>query len=98
MFVRKTLIAVFVLSTAALAVLAQTPQAIETELLGYAENLGKYGTYAGAYDEHKLNKANELMRQKLLIYGKRADVLKYGFPKVKGGGELYVATSRDGRF
>src|SRR2546421_7053946 len=76
---------------------SQTPAAIETELLGYAENIAKYGTYCGAYDGDKLSRNSDLLRQKLLTYGKRADVLKYSFPKIKGG-ELYVATSKDGRF
>src|SRR5881394_3489755 len=75
---------------------AQTPVAIEKEFLGYIDNITKFGTYGGTADEDKLTKFNDLLRDKLLAYGKRADVLAYSFPKIKQ--ELYVATSPDGRF
>lgn len=77
------------------AVVCQTPEAIERELLGHLSDVSKYGNYSGGYDEEKLSAANEGLRQKLMRYGTRADVLAYGFAALKD--EMYVATSKDGR-
>lgn len=75
---------------------AQTPAAIETELLAYLKTMGENGSYSGAYDEAKLNRASVALKQKLLKYATRADVLKYYFPKLRE--EMFVATSKDGKF
>ena len=74
---------------------AQTPAAVERELVSYADNITKYGTYAGSYDGEKLEKNNDSLRNALIKYGKRADVLQYNFPKLDH--KVYIATSRDGR-
>ena len=89
-----------IILTAAIAVVsvsasAQTPAEIEREFLGHLENIGKYGSYAGGYDEDKVLSANAELRAKLLEYGKRRDVLSYEFPGLKN--EMFVATSKDGR-
>lgn len=74
---------------------AQTPVAIETELLGHLADISKFGNYGGETNDEKLSAANAGLEQKLKIYGTRLDVLKYGFPKLKD--EMYVATSKDGK-
>ena len=77
------------------ASICQTPEAIEREYLVHLEDIGKFGSYAGGYDEDKLLSANAELRRKLLDYGKRRDLLSYEFPALKG--EMWVATSKDGR-
>lgn len=91
-------LAVFVVLLLALTACAvgQTPAAIETSLISYLDNTAKYGTYGGAYDEDKLTKNNELINDTLVKNGTRADILRYGFPKLKE--KMYIASSRDGRF
>jgi hypothetical protein len=74
---------------------AQTPTAVEREIVGYLDNISKYGNYNGGYDDEKLAKNNADLRDKLLKYGKRADTLKFGFPGLKD--KMYVTTSKDGR-
>ena len=75
---------------------AQTPAAIEKELLGYLTTMAESGSYSGNYDEEKLNPATEALKQKLMRYATRPDVLKYAFPKLKE--EMFIATSKDGKF
>jgi len=77
------------------ATFAQTPSAVEREFVGYLENISKYGNYRGGYDDEKLAKNNADLRDKLLKYGKRADILRYGFPGLKD--KMYVTTSKDRR-
>lgn len=79
-----------------LPVAAQTPAAIETELLGYLKTMAESGSYSGEYDEAKLDPATKALKQKLLRYAGRADVLNYDFPKLKE--EMFIATSKDGKF
>lgn len=74
---------------------AQSAAAVEKELLGYLETMSKYGTYGGEYDDDKLSAANEELRRKLMRYGTRADILTFGFPKLRE--QMQVATSKDGR-
>ena len=74
---------------------AQTPSAIEKELLGYLDTMSKAGTYGGEYNEEKLSAASDLFKQKLMKYGVRADVLKFSFPKLSES--MFIATSKDGR-
>ena len=77
------------------AAFGQTPAAVEREFVGYLENISKYGSYGGAYDDEKLAKSNADLKDKLLKYGKRADIMKFGFPGLKD--KMYVTTSKDGR-
>ncbi len=74
---------------------AQTPQQIEREILGHLKNISKTGSYSGTFNETKLYAENRLLRSKLLKHGKRLAVLKYPFSKLKG--EMFVATSKDGK-
>jgi hypothetical protein len=72
----------------------QTPAMIERELLGYSDAVDKSGSYSGNYDEDKNSKANGAIHLTLERAGKRLDVLRYAFPKLKE--RMYVATSSDG--
>jgi hypothetical protein len=92
MKLRILAIVLFVASSA----IAQTPTAVERELIGYADNLTKYGTYAGGYDGDKLDKNNAALKNALIKYGKRADILAYAFPRLND--KMYVTTSKDGKF
>lgn len=90
----KKLLPLF-LALFAVAAVAQTPAQIEAELLGNLENIAKFGSYSGNFDEDKAASGNEQIRQILVKNGARKDVLAYAFPKLKG--EMFVATSPDGR-
>jgi hypothetical protein len=87
---------VLLLFLMAIPVAAQTPAAIEKELLGYLKTMAESGSYSGEYDDAKLGPATDALKQKLMRYATRADVLKYDFPKLKE--EMFVATSKDGKF
>jgi len=78
-----------------LSAVAQTPSAIEHELLGYLDAASKSGSYSGEYDEAKNTKANDAIRETLERAGKRLDVLHFAFPKLKE--YMSVATSRDAK-
>ena len=75
---------------------AQTPAAVEKELLGYLAAMAESGSYSGEYDDVKLSAATGALKQKLMRYATRADVLKYEFPRLKD--EMFIATSKDGKF
>jgi hypothetical protein len=75
---------------------AQTPAAIESELLGHLADIAKYGSYGGEWDDDKVYAANDAVQEKLLRYGNRPDVLKFPFPRLRA--EMFVATSKDGKF
>ena len=77
------------------AAITQTPASVEREMLGYLDQINKYGTYGGAYESQKVEKGNSDLKKSLVSYAKRADILTYRFRKLIG--KMYVATSRDGR-
>lgn len=72
---------------------AQTPQAIERELLGYLE---KIPPLEEKRDFDELTKVNDLISLRLLKYGQRTDVLRYEFAKLKA--RMAIATSPDTKF
>jgi len=74
---------------------AQSPAAIERDLLTQLKNAEKYGSYGESSDDAKLDAANKQIRELLIRNGGRAEILKYGFPKLKN--EMYIATSPDGK-
>ncbi|MEQ1643270.1 MAG: hypothetical protein ABL959_07520 [Pyrinomonadaceae bacterium] len=94
MKIRLFLIATLVLFSG--SAVAQTPTAVEREFVGYLDNISTYGSYGGGYDGEKLSRNNGDLRDKLLKYGKRADILKFAFPGLKD--KMYVTTSKDRRF
>jgi len=73
---------------------AQTLSSIEGEMVRHLDNISKFGNYGGSYDGTKVESENRDLKGKLIRYGKRADVLRYSFPKLKG--KMQVATSKDG--
>lgn len=77
-------------------ILAQSTLAIENELFMHLENITKYGSYGGSFDEKRVNSENRLLKMKLVRYGRRAVVLRYAFPKLKE--QIQITTSKDGRF
>lgn len=79
----------------AMAASAQAPVAVERELIGYLDNITKYGNYGGEFDGDKLDKNNTALKNALIKYGKRADILAYKFAKLDN--KMDIATSRDGR-
>jgi hypothetical protein len=91
----RSCLLIFLISIATV-VPGQSPAAIERQLIGHLAAIEKHGTYRGHYAEELSDKANARLRSALVRFGNRRDVLKYGFPKLKG--KMFVATSRDGRF
>jgi len=74
---------------------AQTPAAVEREIIADLDKIDKYSTYLGEYDESKNDQANEALRDRLVRNGKSLEILHYPFPKLKD--KMYVATSVDGK-
>lgn len=91
---RSTTIILIVLLSV-LVINAQTPAAVERNLLKHLGDISKYGTYAGSYDEKGSAAANRQMRNELIRNGNRPAILKYAFPKLKG--EMFITTSNDGK-
>lgn len=84
-----------VVALAALTTFAQTPAQIEKSLLASLDDVAKYGNYTGTWDDVKSEKANKQIKDTLIRNGKRADVLRYAFKKLKD--RMFVATSADGK-
>ena len=78
-----------------LASSAQTLVAVEKELLGHIAKLEAASNYGGSADYDVLATENEALQKAFVKYGTRADVLRYGFPKLKQ--KIYIITSRDGK-
>jgi hypothetical protein len=91
----KILFLLFVTIFAASA-FGQTPARVETELLGYLAEISKYGNYGGETDDEKLSAANDKLKSSLMNNGTKSALLVYAFPKLRK--EMYVATSKDGKF
>jgi hypothetical protein len=92
----RSLIVGAVLFLTSINAIGQTVQKIENEILGHLAKLEKASNYGGAADYDVLSKENKAFQDALIKYGSRADVLNYGFPKLKD--KMYVVTSRDGKF
>src|SRR3982751_3316474 len=90
----KALFLPIILAMSSLA-FAQSPAAVEREILAHLDDSDKYSTYLGEYDETKNGDANKAIRQTLVKNGKRIEILRYAFPKLKD--RMYVATSPDGK-
>jgi len=74
---------------------AQAVSKIEGEFLDHLNKLDKASNYGGSADYDILAAENEALQKALVKYGTRADVLRYGFPKLKQ--KMYITTSRDGK-
>lgn len=78
------------------SVSAQSNVQVEKELVSIINQVNKYSTYGGNYNDEKLYAADKAFEEKLLKYTKNAATLKYSFPKLA---ELItIATSDDGKF
>lgn len=85
-----------ILITAAISSSAQSNSKIEIELLGHLNNLEKYSMYFGSRDTDALEKENNLLKKKLLKFGRMPSTLKFGFKNLAG--KLRIVTSKDGKF
>jgi hypothetical protein len=72
----------------------QTLTAVERDLVQRLENISKYGNYSGNFDD-KVYDENKAFKAALLGYGKRVDVMRYSFPKLRD--HMRIVTSRDGK-
>ncbi len=75
---------------------AQTPQKMEMELVQNVDELQKYSSYSGNYDEKLTPQAQEKLRNNLLKYSKNPATLKYSFPILQK--RIFIASSPDGKF
>jgi len=91
---KPLLIALLVVAFAFVAS-AQTPASIERQLSSYLDNMAKYGSYGGSYDDKKLSDNAARFRTTLLKNASRRDLLTYSFPALKD--KIYIATSPDKR-
>lgn len=80
---------------ATIPVFAQTPAAIERELISHLEEMSKNGTYGGEYDDAKLSAASNAFKSTLLKAAKRKDTLSYPFAKLDE--KMSIVTSKDGK-
>ncbi|MBK9164804.1 MAG: hypothetical protein IPM21_13030 [Acidobacteria bacterium] len=74
---------------------AQTVEQIETMLVGYRLELQKVSNYGGSRDYDAQSELNKKLRESLLKFGTRPDVLDHPFPKLSD--LMFVTTSKDGR-
>lgn len=74
---------------------AQAPATVEREIIRHLDAITKYGSYGDSYDDAKLSKHNELLKNTLIRNGQRSEILHYAFPKLDG--KMFVATSADGK-
>lgn len=91
----RFLILIFTVAGLAGTVTAQTPDEIETMLVGYHLELQKASSYGGSQDYDAQTELNKRIRESLLKFGSRSDVLDHPFPKLSD--LMFVTTSRDGR-
>jgi hypothetical protein len=89
-------LSLFFITVMSVSTLGQTPARFETELLGYLADVSKYGNYGGQRDDDKLTAANKALKDSLMNNGTKSAILAYAFPKLRE--EMYVATSKDGKF
>lgn len=75
---------------------AQTPATVERELVNHVKAIKKFAGENTPEAATKLDAENESLKAKLVKYGRLASVLKHPFESLKK--EMYVATSKDGKF
>lgn len=89
----KILCAASFIALCIVGAVAQTPRAIERELLGQLTKIPQLEE-KGDFDE--LTKVNDRINSRLLKFLKRGDVLRYAFAKLRE--KMSIATSPDGNF
>lgn len=75
------------------SIAAQSNRAIERELVGH---ILKIKNLSGWSEGEANSSENEILKEKLLNYGKRRSVLNYSFPELKK--HLRITNSTDGKF
>lgn len=74
----------------------QSLKDVEKLLLKHFQKIEKASTYVGNSDYEVLSKENYALRQSLIKYGTRSDVLMYSFPSLTK--KMFITTSKDGNF
>jgi hypothetical protein len=93
---KQLLIGILILVFATFNIVAENTKEIENDLVQKLDEIQKWSSYGGNYDEEKLLTANESFRKTLAKYAVQKIVLEYPFPKLKG--KMQIATSPDGKF
>src|SRR6478752_5605072 len=91
----KKILLLLIFLTASVFTAAQSPSEVEKQILVQLDNIDKYSTYLGGYDITKNKQANKALQETLMRNGKRLDILRYSFPKLKD--KMYVTTSADAK-
>lgn len=91
----RAVISIFFILIACAVVIAQSASKIEDELLAHIQKLEKASNYGGTSDYDVLSRENKTLRNLLIKYSKRADILAYPFPRLKD--KIRVTTSKNGR-
>lgn len=94
--IMKIIAATFFFLIFSLSGFAQSNAQIERELVAAINDLQKYSTYGGNYDEEKLLTAQAVFKEKLLKYTKIPATLGYKFVELSK--LMQVATSDDEKF
>jgi hypothetical protein len=77
------------------SIAAQSNRAIERELVGHIKDIERYSAYGLNDDLARRERANRLLKNKLLRYGRNASTLKYDFPELSR--LMKIVTSDDRR-
>lgn len=93
---KKLSVLFWLICVAAVICEAQTPAAIEQQLLGHLKKIEAASNYGGSSDYGILERENKALFDALLKFGNRIDVARYPFAKLKD--KAYVTTSKDGKF
>lgn len=75
---------------------AQSPKAIEADLLIHLNELQRWSNNGPTSNETALEQENKILKQKVLLYAQKPSTLKYEFQALAG--KMYIATSKDGKF
>lgn len=87
------LLFILILLIASSVGMSQSVLKIEDELLTHLDKLEKASNYGGTRDQDVLCIENKTIRNLLVKYGRRADVLAYEFPRLKN--KIRITTSKD---
>lgn len=92
---KETLTILILLIAFVSSVAAQSNRAIERELVGHMKDIERYSAYGISDDLKQRERANRLLKNKLLRYGRIAGTLKYDFPELRQ--LMRIVTSDDRR-
>lgn len=92
---RQSVFHIVLLIALSASVLCQTPREIENELLSHFKKLEQASNYGGSRNENVQELENKTIRSIFFKYGRRTDVLKFSFSKLRE--KIFISTSKDGR-